>query len=121
RIGRRPFLEVLTRQGSALLALTRLMLGRVRQYQQQRRAAAMENGGAFAVIPASPGVPTLKLAEALVRRLSGWPQARLITARPVDAALGAGAAEASVSNSDAKLRLMDWLNHLEGLHRYLVY
>jgi NTE family protein len=121
RIARRPFLDLLTRQGPTLLSLARMMLGRVRQYQQQHRAAAMENGGAFAVIPASPGVPAVKLAEALVRRLSGWPQARLITARHVDAALGDGAAEASATDADAKLRLMGWLNQLEGLHRYLVY
>jgi NTE family protein len=77
--------------------------------------------GTFAVIPASPEVPVTVLAEALVRRLGGWPSARLITAAHVDAALGAGAAQAPLDDSAAGAALKHWLGEIEARHRYVVY
>jgi CRP-like cAMP-binding protein len=96
RIASIPFLDLLHREAPTLMAVTRLMLGRLRQYQRSRRRASTRAQGALAVIPASASVPVQVLAEALVRRLGGWPGARLITATHVDAALGAGAAPDAV-------------------------
>jgi NTE family protein len=73
------------------------------------------------VIPASPYLPVNALAEALVRRLAGWPDARLITAAHVDATLGPGASQASLSDVEGSTRIAAWMNELEGRHRYLVY
>ncbi|MGH7896768.1 MAG: cyclic nucleotide-binding domain-containing protein, partial [Candidatus Binatia bacterium] len=121
RIARDPLLDLLNRNGPTLMAATRLMLKRLRQYQRQRRLAATESHGTFSILPASSGAPVMALAETLVRRLAGWPAARLITARHVDAALGSGAAQAPFSDRDASRRLMAWLNELEGRHRYVIY
>jgi NTE family protein len=121
RIAREDFLEFLTRHPGALLVLSRVAIRRVREQGRQRLASATEVQGAFAVIPASPQVPVMALAEALVSRLSGWPAARLITAAHVDAALGAGAAQAPLDDGEAGARLAAWLRELEGRHRYLIY
>jgi NTE family protein len=121
RIPQQDFLAFLDGQAPALMALSRLMIQRLREQGRKRLLAATEIQGTFAVIPASPNVPVMGLAEALVQRLSGWPAARLITAAHVDAALGPQAAHTALSDGDAAARLLSWLNELEGRHRYLVY
>lgn len=121
QIERTPFLQFLEEHPTALMALTRLMIGRLRQNQKQQRQAWSGGERAFAVIPAAPGLPVMALAEALVRRLGGWPQARLVGARHIDAALGAGLAQTPFESADDNARLMGGLNELEARHRYLVY
>ncbi|MCC2655732.1 MAG: cyclic nucleotide-binding protein [Panacagrimonas sp.] len=120
RVAATPFLDLLQRQGPTLMAMTRLMLGRMRQYQRSRRRASTRAQGALAILPASSSVPVQVMAEALVRRLGGWPHARLITAAHVDAALGEGAAQTAFEDVAGCLRLRSWLNQLEGRHPYLV-
>lgn len=120
RIGREPFLALLNREAPTLMAVTRLMLNRLRQYQRTRRRAATRAHGALAILPASSNVPVQVMGEALVRRLGGWPQARLITAAHVDAALGAGAAQTAFDDAQGCLRLRNWLHQLESRHPYLV-
>ncbi len=115
------FLKLLNRNAPALMALTRLVIGRLRQYHGQRRQAATESQGSFAIVPASPNVPVMVLAEALVECLSGWPQARLISAAHVDAALGAGTAQTPLTDTEDDRRLRGWLNRIEARHRYLVH
>ncbi|MGH8529581.1 MAG: patatin-like phospholipase family protein [Nevskiales bacterium] len=114
-------LELLNQNAPALMAVTRLVIARLRQYQGQRRPAATESQGSFAIVPASSNVPTTVLAEALVQCLSGWPKARLITAAHVDAALGPGTAQTPLTDSEDDRRLRAWLNRLEGRHRYVIY
>ncbi len=118
---RAPLLALLAAQAPTLLALTRLTLHRLRQAQRQQRAGLTEGGGCFALLPARPGVPVLPLAEALLQRFGGWPQARLITARHIEAALGEDLAQSALSDSEAGLRLSSWLQLMESRHRYLIY
>ncbi len=120
-IERVPFLAFCQRHPAALLAITRLLIPRLRQYHGERRTSATGTQGTFAVIPASPAVPARLLGEALVRGLSGWPKARLVTAAHVDATLGAGLARAPISDLEANRRVGGWLADLEAKHRYLVF
>ena len=118
--------EFLNKHPDAMLMLVKLMLTRLREHGRTRLQSATEESGTFAVLPASEAVPVLVLAEALVRRLGGWPDARLITAEHVDAALGEGAAQTSDGeggdrSGDRADRLRDWLGRLEARHRYIVY
>jgi NTE family protein len=114
-------LAFLERHPSSLVALTRLMVARLREHGRTRIQTATEVHGTFAVIPASPQVPVMALAEALVKRLGGWPEARLITTAHVDAALGPDAAQAPLSEGAAGDRLHAWLGELETRHRYVVF
>lgn len=120
RIARQPLLDLLNCEAPTLMAMTRLMLGRMQQYQRGRRGAATGGQGAFAILPVSSGVPSTVLARELVRRLGGWPRARLITAAHVDAALGPGAAQTPFEDLAASAHLRRWLHGLEGRHPYLV-
>ena len=120
RIASKPFLDLLYREASTLMAITRLMVGRLRQYQRTRRRAPTRAQGALAILPASSNVPVQVLAEALVRRLGGWPNARLITAAHVDAALGQGAAQTAFDDVAGGTLLRNWLNQLESRHPYLI-
>lgn len=120
RIAREPFLALLNRDAPTLMTITRLMLGRLRQYQRSLRRASTRGQGALALLPASGSVPVQVLAERLVRKLGGWPQARLITAAHVDATLGPGSAQTPFDDVAGCLRLRGWLNQLETRHPYLV-
>ena len=121
RIPAAGFLAFLHDEPEALLELTRLVIARGRQYQNQRRLVTTEHRGSFAVVPVSPDVPAMRLAEALVQHLSGWPQARLVTARHVDANFGPGFAQTALEDADAGERLRAWLGSLEEQHAYVVY
>ena len=114
------FITFLRKHADTLLALSRLMLGRVREQERQRRAAATASQGIFVVIPAAASVPSLELAARLTQQLSGWPSARMVSAAHVDAALGPGTAAAAVDDESVNQRLREWLNQLEGAHRYLI-
>ena len=120
RIASDDFTAFLDRHGRAAMALSRLMIDRLRQQGRSRMQSATEVQGTFAVIPATPDVPVMALAEALVHRLGGWPHARLISAAHVDAALGEAAAQAPLADHAASAHLVDWLSALERRHRYLV-
>jgi NTE family protein len=119
RFAREDFLAFLHEHPDAMLTLSRLMIARLREQGRTRLQSATELQGTFAVIPASAEVPVRVLAEALVRRLGGWPQARLISAAHVDAALGEGASQAPLTGDASRLK--SWLGELEGRHRYIVY
>lgn len=121
RFARNALLELLTQQAPTLLNLMRLTLGRMKQDQSQRRLAANEGHGTIAVIPASPGLPLMTLAESLLRHWTGWPEARLITSRHVDAALGEGAAQTAFQPTESNHRLVNWLHDMELRHRYVIY
>ncbi|MDX1802878.1 MAG: patatin-like phospholipase family protein [Alcanivorax sp.] len=99
------------------LALTRYL---VSDRPQVRPTGHPARQGTLALVPASPGVPVANLAEALVRRLGGWPRARMVTLAHVEAALGAGCSEPSV-DSVAGRALSEHLRQLESCHHHLIY
>ncbi len=121
RFEKTDFLHFLDHHPVVQRALTRLMVVRLREQGRARVQGATEVHGTLAVIPASPHLPVTALAEALVRGLSGWPDARLITAAHADATLGSGASQVSLSDGEGSTRLAGWMNELEGRHRYVVY
>lgn len=115
------FLAFLATRSDSLLALTRMLIRRLRQNQRTRRRIATETQNCFALLPASPAVPVTTLAEALVNQLGGWPHARLITAAHVDATFGAGFAHRALSDAAARARLLAWCDKLEASHDYLLF
>jgi NTE family protein len=62
----------------------------------------------------------MELAAPLAEQLSGWPHARLVSAKHVEATLGPGIAQADYSNTVANTALREWLNRLEAAHRYVI-
>ena len=121
RFAKAELLDFLDHHPAVQRALSRLMVVRVREQGRTRVHGATEVHGTLAIIPASPHLPVMTLAEGLVRRLSGWPDARLITAAHVDATLGRDTSQTSLSDGEGSTRLAAWMNELESRHRYLVY
>ena len=120
RIPRADYLAFLSTHAENLLAVTQLLIARMREQEQQRRAAATETQGIFAILPTSSSVPAMELAAPLTEQLEGWPTARLVSAKHVDATLGTGIAQADYSDDNANIKLRDWLNKLEAHHRYVI-
>lgn len=115
------FLDFMHAQADAMLALTRLVIERGRQYRGRRRLGTTSHGGTLALIPASSGVSAIQLGEALVGQLQGWPHTTLITAAHVDTVFGAGFAQTALDGGNADLRLRQWLADLEERHVFVLY
>ncbi len=117
----RVFLDFMHAQPDAMLALTRLVIVRGRQYRTRRRQSTTSHGGTMALIPASSGVSAIQLGETLVGQLQGWPTTTLITAAHIDTVFGAGFAQTPLDGSVADLRLRHWLADLEERHVFVLY
>jgi NTE family protein len=121
QIRRDRLMEFLLANPSALVAITRVLISRLRQNQRQLKLTSARSARTFAVIPASPDVDGAALAQELARRLAASDSCRFVTAADVDAELGDGAAHTPLGGGGGNTQLMEWLNRLERNHRYLVY
>ncbi|MGQ0701072.1 MAG: patatin-like phospholipase family protein [Panacagrimonas sp.] len=120
RLPRDVFVEFLLGNAAAGVALSRMLVTRLRAGSRERRLSAEQGQCCFAVFPASPSVPAMTLAETLARGLSGWPVARVITSAHVDASLGPGTAQTPYEDIAGSRRLMEWFGVMERRHRYLI-
>jgi len=108
-------------QPEVLLALTRLVIARGRDYQNLHRPSATRLAGTLAIVPAVSHLPSVVLAEMLTEYLRGWPVTRLITSAHVDNLFGDGFAQTPLDDSENDQRLRRWLNDLENKHDYVVF
>lgn len=121
RLPRASFLKFIEGNAAAALALTRRIIARSRQSRRARELAAAQGQSTFTLFPASPHMPVMALAETLSRRLGGWPDVRVISARHCDAAFGPGAAQTSYEDAERSGALVRWCCELERRHRYVIY
>jgi NTE family protein len=121
QIRRDQLMDFLVANPTALVAITRVLISRLRQNQRQQKLTSARSARTFAVLPAGPDVDGAALARELVRRLSANDSCRLLDAESVDGELGDGAAHTPIGSSAGNARLVEWLNRLERNHRYLVY
>ncbi|HUS24445.1 MAG TPA: patatin-like phospholipase family protein [Candidatus Binatia bacterium] len=120
QIRRDQLMEFLLHNPSALIAITRVLIGRLRQNQRQIKLRSARSARTFALIPASPDIDVRPLAEELRRRLGAFAPTHRLDAAEVDAELGEGMAHTPFDR-EGNRRLMEWLNRLERSHRYLIY
>ena len=121
QIRRDQLMDFLVANPTALVAITRVLISRLRQNQRQQKLTSARSARTFAVLPAGPEVDGAALAREIARRLSANDSCRLLDATGVDAELGDGAAHTPMASSAGNARLVEWLNRLERNHRYLVY
>jgi NTE family protein len=121
QIRRDQLMEFLVANPSALIAITRVLIGRLRQNQRQQKLTSARSARTFAVIPASPDIDAAGLAREIHRRLTERDSSRLLDAAAVDGELGEGMAHTPLNDGAGNARLVEWLNRLERNHRYLVY
>lgn len=121
RIERDALLAFIQQHPSALMAITRVLIQRLRHNLSAVAGPRPPSRPALAIMPAGPSVPLagfLERLEAAFRRQGEVPE--WLDARRVDAALGAGAAQTPLSGGPGHERLIQWLAEREqGGHRLL--
>ncbi|MGH8442396.1 MAG: patatin-like phospholipase family protein [Nevskiaceae bacterium] len=121
QIRRDELMQFLIANPSALVAITRVLIGRLRQNRREQTRSSARSARTFAVIPGTPGVDAAQVARALHQRLSGLDTCLLLDEATVDRELGEAMGSTPLGDSDGNARLVEWLNRLERNHRYLVY
>lgn len=123
RFSREAFYAFVLDHPAALVAMARVIVGRLRENNRAAQLAATRRTRTFAVISALPATVGEPLVRGLQAALSGGDgqRCRLIDAAAVDAQFGAGAARTPAAGQDADAELMRWLNRLEADSDHLIY
>ncbi|MCH7336295.1 patatin-like phospholipase family protein [Acinetobacter sp. NIPH 2699] len=118
-IPQQPFLDFIHQYPNVLLTLSRLII--TRSQPDLQHTHAMSHNRTLSVIPATPQIPAIHLAEQLTEHLQRWPHVRLVTAAHVDALFGIGFSQTPLDYGADDLRLRQWLASLEEKHCYVLY
>jgi len=121
QIRRDQLMEFLTANPTALIAITRVLIGRLRQNQREQKLSSARSARTFAVIAGTPGVDAAAAARAVQQRLSGLDSCMLVDDAIVDRELGEAMSSTPMTDCAGNEQLVEWLNTLERKHRYLVY
>jgi predicted acylesterase/phospholipase RssA/CRP-like cAMP-binding protein len=121
QIRRDQLMEFLVANPTALVEITRVLIGRLRQNQREQSLSSARSARTLAVVAGSPGVDAVGVARALHEHLAAQDRSRLLDEPGVDAELGESMASTPLGDSDPNSRLVEWLNKLERDHRHLVY
>jgi len=122
RIRRADLVTFLSTYPSALLAMTRVIVNRMRRNQRQTQLEAARRARSRTLLPATPAIDTALHARQLCQALAESGVAvELIDEQTVDAALGPAMAQTPIDHSERHRRLMDWLNEREASGRHLLY
>lgn len=120
-IRRDQLMQFLLANPPALVAITRVLITRLRQNQRELKLSSARSARTFAVIAGTPGVDATAVARALHERLAALDSSRVLDAATVDRELGEAMSSTPLGDSAGNDRLVEWLNTLERQHRHLVY
>ncbi|QHS10873.1 patatin-like phospholipase family protein [Sinimarinibacterium sp. NLF-5-8] len=112
---------VIEQYPEALLAMTQVIIRRLRHNRTLRRSQQQQQSRSFAVVVGSPGADALMVANHLCAALAPMKKVRLLTAESVDADLGEGVCRTPGDSSSVNQRLITYLNQIETENGYLVY
>ena len=90
RFSRESFHAFILDHPAALLAITKVLIGRLRQNAREANLQTLRQTRSFAIVAGDAGVSTATLAEALCREFAPLGRVARIDAASVDAALGSG-------------------------------
>jgi predicted acylesterase/phospholipase RssA/CRP-like cAMP-binding protein len=106
---------------AALLAISKVIIARLRQNSREARLQTLRQTRTFAITAGLPGIDTNVLTTHLCRALSNHGRTLRVDAAAVDAALGPGTAATPSMVGSADAILLQWLNRQESSYDYLVY
>ncbi len=121
QIRKDQLMDFLIANPRALVAITRVLITRLRQNQREQKLATARSARTFAVIPGSPGIDAATLARALHDQLSTMDTCRVVDAAMVDSEVGEAMSSTPLTDGASNDRLVEWLNTLERNFRYVVY
>jgi len=121
RFSREAFHAFVLAHPAALLSISKVLVERLSQNGRVAALQTLRQTRAFAVYAGMAEISASAQSIALTEALRRMGSVMCMNAAAVDAALGNGmAATPCVSGAD-DTRLMEWLNHVEASHDYLVY
>jgi NTE family protein len=121
QIRREDLTELIQRFPQALLAVTRVIVRRLRENLRTRTRESARSSRAFALLPATPDIDAVAVARTLVVAFAGHGRCAVLDAYSVDNASGPQIAQARVDDPEAHARLMQYLNTQEAGNDYLLY
>jgi predicted acylesterase/phospholipase RssA/CRP-like cAMP-binding protein len=122
RIPRDDLLDFVTTYPMALLAMTRVIVHRMRRNQRQTLLAAARHAQSIAIMPAHDGIDIAGVTRRMQQALeSSGTMVQCLDAARLEAALGAGAAERLLADPQAHQQLMNWLDQHEHSDTTLLY
>ena len=121
RFSREAFHSFMLTQPAALLAISKVLIARLRQNAREAQLHTLRQTRTFAVFAGTAEGCTQLLTQALADALRPLGKVMRVDAATVDAALGAGAAATPCAPGAADAVLLEWLSRLEASHDYLIY
>lgn len=119
-IPRAGFERTVERHPGAMLAVTRLIVERLRGTQERDPRQEVSGARTFALLPGHTGMDVRGIAQALSAEMARLGAVLRLDQERVDEALGDGVAQSRVAGDDNP-RLSAWLLQLEDRYRYLIY
>lgn len=120
-IDRATLYAVFQQHPSALLTMSRMIIGRLRQTQREAKLESSRRSRSIALLPATPRIKIEDFANTLCRELSACGKVEQLDPARVDAALGVGAAATRSGACENEEPLVEWLQEQELANRHLVY
>jgi NTE family protein len=121
QIRREDLTELIQRFPQALLAVTRVIIRRLRDNLRAHARESARSSRAFALLPATPDIDAVAVARTLSVAFAAYGRCAVLDAASVDHASGSNLAQARVDDAEGHARLMQYLNVQEASHEYLIY
>jgi len=121
RFSRESFHAFVLDHPGALLAISQVLIARLRQNAREAKLQTLRQTRSFAVVAGDPRCSTAMLVDGLCREFAPLGRVARIDAARIDAALGPGASDTPCTAGPADSVLLEWLSRLEASHDYLVF
>ena len=121
RFTRQRFDQIVARYPQVLMAITRILVGRLSKTTSPGLSRTAGEVKTIAVIPASSDVPWKDFAGRLAEALSAFGPALRLTSELLSEALGIRSASAGAADDPAEMRLSAWLDDQELRYRFILY
>ncbi len=121
RFSRESFHAFVLDHPAALLAISKVLIARLRQNAREAKLQNLRQTRTFAVIAGDASMSTATLVTSLCREFAPFGKVARIDAASIDAALGTGISETPCTTGPADARLLEWLSRLEASHDYVVF
>lgn len=121
RFSREAFHDFVITHPAALLAISKVLIARLRQNARVAELHTLGQARTFAVFSGTAEISSNALTQPLTQQLGNLGRVMHVDAATVDAALGTGMAGTPCVPGAADAVLLEWLSRLEANHDYLIY
>ena len=121
-ISKRAFDVIAAKHPHEAIEIIRFLVGRlVRTINSPGEAPTAQSLATIALVPGHPGMDLVRVANAMAAAMSQQGATLRLNADRVDRALGQGAANSMLDDTERSEQVAAWLSELETQYRYLIY